>query len=35
LPAGAGYLNYWKTVAQAYGDPILEIMCGTGLISTP
>jgi hypothetical protein len=35
FPTSAEYLNYWSTLAQTYGDPILEIMCGTGLISTP
>jgi 2-polyprenyl-3-methyl-5-hydroxy-6-metoxy-1,4-benzoquinol methylase len=35
LPAGAEYVHYWSTLAQTYGDPILEIMCGTGLISIP
>jgi 2-polyprenyl-3-methyl-5-hydroxy-6-metoxy-1,4-benzoquinol methylase len=34
-PVDAGYLNYWTTTAQTYGDPILEIMCGTGLLSIP
>ncbi|MCC6455757.1 MAG: class I SAM-dependent methyltransferase [Caldilineaceae bacterium] len=30
----SGYL-YWGSLAQAYGDPVLEIMCGTGLVSIP
>jgi ubiquinone/menaquinone biosynthesis C-methylase UbiE len=33
--ANPAYLAYWSTLAQRYGDPILEIMCGTGLIAIP
>jgi ubiquinone/menaquinone biosynthesis C-methylase UbiE len=29
------YLAYWSTLAERYGDPILEIMCGTGLLAIP
>jgi 2-polyprenyl-3-methyl-5-hydroxy-6-metoxy-1,4-benzoquinol methylase len=29
------YLAYWSTLAERYGDPILEIMCGTGAIAIP
>jgi 2-polyprenyl-3-methyl-5-hydroxy-6-metoxy-1,4-benzoquinol methylase len=29
------YLAYWSTLAQRYGEPILEIMCGTGGIAIP
>ena len=32
---GVEPVRYWSTLAQTYGDPILEIMCGTGLISIP
>ena len=35
FPLNAAYLDYWTTTAQTYGDPILEIMCGTGLLSIP
>jgi SAM-dependent methyltransferase len=35
LPVHAAYLAYWSSLAQAYGDLILEIMCGTGAISVP
>lgn len=35
FPHGTANINYWKSVAQHYGDPILEIMCGTGLLSIP
>ena len=35
FPIQAPYLAYWSSLAQAYGDPILEIMCGTGAISIP
>lgn len=35
FPAGAESVRYWSSLAQAYGDPILEIMCGTGAISIP
>jgi SAM-dependent methyltransferase len=28
-------LPYWKKLAQQYGDPILELGCGTGRVSLP
>jgi SAM-dependent methyltransferase len=28
-------LAYWSSLAQEYGDPMLEIMCGTGAIAIP
>src|SRR5262245_9052403 len=28
-------LEYWLSLAQEYGDPILEIMCGTGAVAIP
>lgn len=35
LPIHPAYLAYWSSLAQMYGDPILEIMCGTGALSIP
>lgn len=35
FPISAEAINYWSTLAQQYGDPILEVMCGTGAISVP
>lgn len=35
FPAGPDSAAYWRSLAQAYGDPILEIMCGTGAHSIP
>ena len=34
-PASAKALGYWSTLAVSCGDPILEIMCGTGAFSIP
>lgn len=34
-PLSAELIAYWSSLAQAYGNPILEIMCGTGAISIP
>jgi ubiquinone/menaquinone biosynthesis C-methylase UbiE len=35
FPISAVYLAYWSSLAQMVGDPILEIMCGTGAIAIP
>ncbi len=35
FPIRAEHVQFWSTLAQECGDPILEIMCGTGLISIP
>lgn len=29
------YLAYWSSLVQRYGEPVLEIMCGTGLVAIP
>lgn len=34
-PVSAEVLGYWSTLAASCGDPILEIMCGTGAFSIP
>ncbi len=28
-------LAYWKSLVQQYGDPVLELACGTGRVSIP
>ena len=35
MPLGAPIIHYWDTLAQRTGEPVLEIMCGTGAISIP
>jgi SAM-dependent methyltransferase len=34
-PGSAGGPDFWLELAQAYGDPVLEIMSGTGFIAIP
>jgi ubiquinone/menaquinone biosynthesis C-methylase UbiE len=34
-PMSKDALAYWLALGQRYGDPILEIMCGTGAYSIP
>jgi len=35
FPFPKAALDYWLSLAQEYGDPILEIMCGTGAVAIP
>lgn len=35
FPVSAPHIAYWSALAQRYGDPILEVMCGTGALSIP
>jgi len=34
-PGGAGGPDFWSELAQTYGDPVLELMSGTGFIAIP
>ncbi len=34
-PGIAAGVTFWSELAKQYGDPILEIMCGTGFIAIP
>jgi SAM-dependent methyltransferase len=35
FPGVGNFLAFWLRQAQAYGDPILELACGTGRITIP